>query len=239
MGYASPAIVQTMREWVNLGGGNSGIVGDATHSFGFHVPANQLPASDYSISRDPYGGPINWDFACAGDFSHRGDPRLRAYFVGILNRLLAGDPSLSMICEFIGQPWANRPVLYWFRGDGLQNYTGQGHDTWTHLSWWRSRANLKAPLWAAATPLPPKDEDEDMIFLVGIAGKPAKFASDNMQTVRWIPSQAALDNYKAQGKAGTVKVWQSGSIPIDEPDRATLQAKWGTLVGPPPPEDTW
>jgi hypothetical protein len=33
MAVAAPVIAQAMGEWVELGGGNSGIVGDPSHSF--------------------------------------------------------------------------------------------------------------------------------------------------------------------------------------------------------------
>lgn len=151
MGIAAPVIEQEMADWVALGGGNSGIVGDANHSFGFHVAADELPASDYSRTRDPNGsdGPyVNWDYACAGDFSHRGDPALRAMHANVLARLLRGE--LPMICEFIGQPVAGQPVVYWARWNGtgaLQRYTGSGHDHWSHISWYRSTVDQRAYLW--------------------------------------------------------------------------------------------
>jgi hypothetical protein len=140
-----------MADWVNLGGGNSGCCGNSLHTYGFHLPANAIPASDYSRRHDP-NPPVNWNWACAGDFGHNRNPRLLAYHVNLLSRLIRNDPALSMICEFIGQPWDDRPVYYWARWDGtgtLQRYTGSGHDTWSHVSWWRSRANERAYLWTA------------------------------------------------------------------------------------------
>lgn len=155
MAIAAPVIEAEMRDWVALGGGNSGIVGNGLHVYGFHRSAREVPASDYSRRRDPNGsdGPyVNWDYACAGDFHHGGDERLRAMHRTALARLMAGDPALSMICEFIGQPWADRPVMYWARWEGITNlrkYTGSGHDKWSHFSWYRSRANQRPHLWTA------------------------------------------------------------------------------------------
>jgi hypothetical protein len=57
---------------------------------------------------------------------------------------------LPMICEFIGQPYADQPVVYWARWLGvttLQRYTGAGHDLWSHISWYRSRVDERAYLW--------------------------------------------------------------------------------------------
>lgn len=156
---AAPVIVVEMQTWTNLGGGNSGIVGDQNHSYGFHCSANNTDPDDYSRWRDPNGsdGPyVNWDYACAGDFSHGNDDRLRGYHRNVLARLMNGE--MPMICEFIGKPWADRPVYYWARWNGvkkLELYTGSGHDTWSHISWYRSRVNEPAGLWTPGTPTPP------------------------------------------------------------------------------------
>lgn len=153
MGIAAPIISAEMNDWTSLGGGNSGIVGDATHSFGFHVAADELPSSDYSRTVDPNGadGPyVNWDYSCAGDFSHRNDPSLRAMHANVLARLMRGE--MPMVCEFIGKPYADQPVYYWARWNGistLQRYTGQGHDTWSHISWYRSMVDQRAGLWVS------------------------------------------------------------------------------------------
>lgn len=155
MGVAAPVIVAEMADWVALGGGNSGIVGDPNHQYGFHLAANELGPGDYSRWRDPNGsdGPyVNWSYACAGDFSHRNDERLRQMHRNVLARLMRGE--LPMVCEFIGKPWADQPVYYWARWNGvatLQRYTGSGHDHWSHISWYRSRVNERAHLWTPAS----------------------------------------------------------------------------------------
>lgn len=152
----APAIDAEMNDWVRLGGGNSGCCGNALHTYGFHLPANAVATSDYSRSHEA-ARPYNMDWACAGDFGHNGNAALRARHATLLTRLMAGDPALSMICEFIGQPIAGKPVYYWARWDGvstLQRYTGSGHDTWSHISWWRSRANERAYLWSGTAPAP-------------------------------------------------------------------------------------
>ena len=160
MGTAAPIIVQEMKDWVSLGGGNSGIVGDAHHSFGFHVAADELPANDYSRTNDPNGsdGPyVNWDYACAGDFDHKNNEALRTRHRTVLAQLMAGQ--FPMICEFIGKPWADKPVYYWARWNGvktLELYDGEGHDHWSHISWYRSRVNERAGLWIpSSAPTPP------------------------------------------------------------------------------------
>lgn len=159
MGIAAPVISAEMNDWTALGGGNSGIVGNAAHGYGFHVAADELPPTDYSRRDDPNGpnGPyVNWDYACAGDFSHKNQENLRALHRNVLARLMRGE--LPMICEFIGKPWADRPVYYWYRKNGvatLQQYTGTGHDHWSHISWYRSRVDQRAYLWTPVSTPPP------------------------------------------------------------------------------------
>lgn len=150
-GEPAPVIEQEMKEYTRIGGTNLGILGDSNHKYGFHVPANQLPESDYSKWRDPNGadGPfVDWDYACAGDFGHGNKEYLLREHRRVLTDLTRGK--YPMICEFIGQPWKDRPVLYWARWNGtktLQRYTGSGHDTWSHIAWYRSKVDERAYLW--------------------------------------------------------------------------------------------
>lgn len=161
-GIAAPVIEAEMADWVSLGGGNSGIVGDSNHSYGFHCPADEVPPSDYSRTNDPNGsdGPFtNWRYSCAGDFDHKNDPKLREMHLRVLNELMSNK--YPMVCEFIGKPWADQPVKYWARWNGvshLENYDGEGHDHWSHISWYRSRAGERPHLWipmGGITPKPP------------------------------------------------------------------------------------
>ncbi len=168
MGIPAPVIVAEQADHTALGGGNSGICGDlATHFYGFHLDANSVGSDDYSRWRDPNGadGPyVNWSYCCAGDFRHGGNEQLRAMHRTVLARLMAGE--LPMICEFIGQPWSDRPVYYWARWNGvanLQRYTGTGHDLWSHISWYRSMADQRAFLWRPSTP---STVEEDMAEVV-------------------------------------------------------------------------
>lgn len=153
----APSITAEMNDWVKLGGGNSGCCGNAAHTYGFHLAGGNVSTSDYS-RRHEVGKPYDLSWACAGDFSHRNNAALRAMHLTVLNRLLSNDPALSMICEFIGSPWADKGAYYWCRWENkLKKYTGSGHDHWSHISWWRSRANERAYLWVpqGATPTIP------------------------------------------------------------------------------------
>jgi hypothetical protein len=157
---AAPAHVGQMKVWQALGGGNSGVVGNRAHTKGFHRGASFVPASDYSRRRDPNGadGPYKgWGYACAGDYFHGGNKTLRARHAALLTRLLDGDDDLANVCEFIGQPFEGKPVLYWFKGDKLKKYSGAGHDRWSHISVWRSDSVDQPALWVprAVPPKPP------------------------------------------------------------------------------------
>lgn len=149
------AITAEMKDWVALGGGNSGCCGNNAHTFGFHREASSVPASDYSRRHDP-GKPFNMNWGCAGDFHHGFNAKLMAKHADVLRRLMNGE--FPMVCEMITKPWANKPVYYWARWNGnktLQRYTGKGHDHWSHISWWRSKANQRANLWVPGnTPAP-------------------------------------------------------------------------------------
>ncbi len=143
----APTLDAEMDIWVSLGGGNSGCCGDKNHTYGFHCPANRISVRDYSRRYDP-GMPYNMNWACAADFSHKNNPSLRAMHLNLLARLMRGE--LPTVDEFIGKPWADRPVVYWFRPNGinkLKNYTGAGHDHWSHIGVRRSRSNEPLGLW--------------------------------------------------------------------------------------------
>lgn len=148
------AIDAEMSDWVALGGSNSGCCGNTAHTYGFHRAANEIPVSDYSRSHEA-AAPVNMNWACAGDFHHGYVPKLMAMHANVLTGLMTGK--YPMICEMITKPWANKPVYYWARWNGigtLQRYTGTGHDHWSHISWWRSKANQRAYLWKPGSVAP-------------------------------------------------------------------------------------
>lgn len=153
----APGMDNQLDIWVAQGGQNWGCCGNEAHNAGFHMAGFAVSEMDYSRRHEP-GKPFNMAWACAIDAAHNKDPRLMAIHAQLLARLMADDPSVSAICEFIGKPWADRPVYYWSRWNGittLKKYTGKGHDTWSHISIWRSRANEEPRLWVPDQ-LPPK-----------------------------------------------------------------------------------
>lgn len=188
---AAPVIEAEMKDWTSLGGGNSGIVGDQNHDYGFHLSANNVPASDYSRTRDPNGpdGPYaDWDYCCAGDFDHKNDSKLRSMHANVLNDLM--NDKYPMICEFIGKPWPDKPVYYWARWNGiktLQKYTGVGHDHWSHISWFRSKANQRAYLWIP---------ENDMGIMEGVTKEGLK---DFVKTDDAVPNLPWRSDYRPPG----------------------------------------
>lgn len=218
---ASPIIQQEMDDWVRLGGQNWGILGayDGSHPTGFHRAGFEVPTTDYSRRHDP-GVPYNLAWASAGDFAHMGRKDLRALHAGILARLMAGDSSLSMIVEYIGMPWPDKPVMYWARWDGIKNlrkYTGKGHDTWSHISWQRSRGNERAYLWRktpaapAAAPATPTGGRNMLVIAKSLAGDGTVYVCDGV-TSRPIPEAniADLKWLATQGAVGPL--WNNGEV---------------------------
>lgn len=200
---ACPLHEREMKVWTGLGGGNSGIVGNGLHVRGFHRGALTIPATDYSRQHDPKGpqGPYpNWGWCCAGDYHHGFKPALMARHAVLLTRLMDDDPALADICEMITKPWADKPVLYWARWDGvrkLAKYTGTGHDHWSHVSVYRSRGDSAAQLWAPAS------------AAVTTGGKPVTGRSATLTPPPW-PKGATWFAARANAPAyATVRSWEA------------------------------
>lgn len=198
-----PLHEREMKVWTGLGGGNSGIIGNSLHVYGFHRGASYVKATDYSRTHDPKGadGPYpNWGWCCAGDYHHGFAPTLMARHAVLLTRLMDDDPVLADICEMITKPWADKPVLYWARWDGVRNlkiYTGQGHDTWSHISVYRSRGNSSAQLWTPAS------------AAVSPSGKPASGRSATLTPPPW-PKGATWFTARPDAPAyATVRSWEA------------------------------
>ncbi len=204
------AIDAEMADWVALGGGNSGCCGNKAHTYGFHCPGFKVGVQDYS-RRHEKAVPHDMSWACAGDFSHRNDPRLRAMHAKLLARLVRGDSSLSMICEFIGAPWPGKGVYYWARWNGvstLQVYTGAGHDHWSHIAWWRSRAHQRAHLWKPKSspiiPVPVVPVADD----TGTKPKPAPVKPAPRKPAAYPRYPGRLLAYQPNRYDADLKLWQ-------------------------------
>src|SRR5690606_41871287 len=64
--HAAAALNIEKDRLAKIGGALRGICGDANHSFGFHLPASELPASDYS-RKGKINAPDDMTACCAID----------------------------------------------------------------------------------------------------------------------------------------------------------------------------
>jgi hypothetical protein len=137
--FAPPALVVERDRLAAIGGSFLGICGDAAHTYGFHVPAARLPASDYSL-RGELNDPVCAWHAAAIDIGMDW-PASRDW----LRWLIMGirDDTITGIAEVIGS-YDGVNVRYWSDTSGWHlegdAYPGSGHDTWSHVSIYRSTA---------------------------------------------------------------------------------------------------
>jgi hypothetical protein len=122
-----------------IGGSWLGICGDANHTYGYHVPAANLPADDYSLEGEANEPVCEW-YAAAIDIGMDW-PASRDWLRWLIEGIQTGR--LRGIGEVIGS-YDGENVRYWSdsRGWSIEGvpYTGSGHDTWTHVSIHRSTA---------------------------------------------------------------------------------------------------
>lgn len=131
----------------------SGIVGDASHSYGYHLARNELPSNDYSVvlAADKLGAS---DCASAIDVSLS-----RTDMILVSKRLLAAgkgnDSRLHAMREFFGADSTDTHVIGWDRHDPNNAFddtptTSDDSHLWhIHISFYRQYAdNL-----AAITPI--------------------------------------------------------------------------------------
>lgn len=135
--FPSPALVIERERLEYVGGSFLGICGDANHTYGYHVAAANLPGSDYSLegaANDPVcewhaaAIDIGMDWPASRDW-------LRWLIEGIRNDTIQG------VAEVIGS-YDGQDVRYWSDDSGWSEngipYQGAGHDSWTHVSIYRS-----------------------------------------------------------------------------------------------------
>lgn len=120
-----------------IGGTLLGCVGDQNHDFGYHLCDPQNP-DDYST-----WGKLNvpvGDFACAFD-PGMDWPRSREWLAWLITEIR--EDRIAGIAEVIGS-YDGQDVRYWSDDSGWQQngveYSGTGHDTWTHVAVYRSTA---------------------------------------------------------------------------------------------------
>lgn len=135
----APALVLEKSRLAAIGGSFLGICGDANHTYGYHVPAANLPASDYSLEGAANVPVCEWH-AAAIDIGMDW-PASREWLAWLIEGIRTDQ--LQGIAEVIGS-YDGVDVRYWSDSSGWSQagvpYTGSGHDTWTHVSIYRSTA---------------------------------------------------------------------------------------------------
>lgn len=132
-----PALRREALRLDNIGGSFLGICGDANHTYGYHVPAALLPASDYSMEGAANVPVCEWH-AAAIDIGMDW-PASRDWLRWLIEAIRTDE--ITGIAEVIGS-YDGVDVRYWSDSAGWSTegipYTGSGHDTWTHVSVYRS-----------------------------------------------------------------------------------------------------
>ena len=136
----APGLQLEKHRLMDFGGLFLGICGDANHTYGYHVPAANLPSDDYSLD-GPLNEPVCEWHACAMDFGMVDWPVSRQWLRWLIGEIAADR--ITGVYEVIGS-YDGVDVRYWSDDAGWTEngvpYTGEGHDTHTHVSIYRSTA---------------------------------------------------------------------------------------------------
>ena len=137
--FPPPALELEHDRLVALGGSFLGICGDASHTYGYHVPAAVLPASDYSMRGAANVPACAWH-AAAIDIGMDW-PASREWLRWLIAEIRADR--IRGIAEVIGS-YDGVAARYWSDDSGWSTdgvaYTGSGHITHTHVAIYRSTA---------------------------------------------------------------------------------------------------
>ncbi len=132
-----PALKLEKSRLAYIGGTFLGICGDANHTYGFHVPAANLPADDYSMEGEANQPACEWE-ASAIDIGMDW-PVSRDWLRWLIEEIR--NDAITDVFEVIGS-YDGVDVRYWSDWSGWETdgipYDGEGHDTHTHVSIYRS-----------------------------------------------------------------------------------------------------
>jgi hypothetical protein len=136
---APPALTIEKQRLAGIGGSFLGICGDANHTYGYHVPAANLPDDDYSLEGAANVPVCQWH-AAAIDIGMDW-PASRDWLEWLIVQIQTD--AITGVAEVIGS-YDGVNVRYWSDSSGWSTdgvpYQGQGHDTWTHVAIHRSTA---------------------------------------------------------------------------------------------------
>ena len=146
MTYIPKTIAQFAKVWTDHGGVNSGIVGDARHTGGYHLGRDRLFSStgkgwsDYSLQlqRDKNG---LTNAASAMDFGKLGGSltKLQHFSRWLVDKCKADPKARYLVREFIYTPNGQLPI-HRYSGPDNKVYTGPGSGDNTHL--WHSHLSF-------------------------------------------------------------------------------------------------
>jgi len=238
---------QTLRQlgtyWTDQGGVNLGVVGNAAHTYGYHLGRDRIfdgsgpgkGASDYSIqtARDKAGLS---DAASAIDLGRldRSLPNLYRFSRWLVAQCRANEPGTRDFREIIYSPDGERVL----RGDRQRGYASAprpgeadaSHLTHTHISFYRdSEDRDKRPVFAPYFATPPQPEDDMPDISTYVPGQVATIGDPTgPANVRSAPSLTASllrAIPKGQTETWTVTGWVKG-----EPSGGSDQwlTRWAT-----------
>ncbi|MES2211363.1 MAG: hypothetical protein V4515_14465 [Chloroflexota bacterium] len=179
MTYADPALIEARNYLISLGipGDAIGIVGDQSHQStgGYHVGNDVLAqigklTTDYSKRQTDRDRPGS-NAAMALDIGGLSGQQLYELTAWLIAQCRAGAPDARNIREVIGRESPAGGIVHY---DALGIQTGEpaGHDTHTHISYFRDSegenktALLRRYYQPAPTPQPQEDEDMGELFHV-------------------------------------------------------------------------
>jgi hypothetical protein len=189
-----------------------GCVGDSHHTYGYHLC--YPPAGDYSLRQPRDQGHAG--YASAYDLA-MGWQGSRTWFAWFVQRLKEGR--YPDVCELIGSYDGHR-VLY-FRGPRFetQNYTGQGHDGWCHISIWRDAAQHDHSYilrdWFEAR----ERKGEQVMFLLQLQGNPTIYISNGIERryiVNWERGAVPLIDLMKRNGLDTTIVQVASAAELDD-----------------------
>lgn len=168
----APALVIEKNRLKKIGGSFLGIEGDPKHSFGYHLAASELPGDDYSMSGR--NRPIKSTSACCAIDIGMDWKASRKWLAWLITSIR--ERRITGVAEVIGS-FNGRDVRYWSATEtpGWQQngvpYTGEGHDTWTHVSIYRSDVTTDRGILAGWTGTGHDGGDDDMPKYVALNTK--------------------------------------------------------------------
>ena len=231
MSSAPPGIVRLqVYRTAQLGSGkNLGIVGDSNHKMGYHLGPDRTPVGDPSerLARDKSGARQFPVYASAEDSSMAWNGS-RQWLAGLVRDCRAGEAYTRDIREIIGS-LDGKTALYWDSQTGFNavRYTGSGHITHTHISFFRDSALRDQSDVLRMYLEPPTPDVKELVIMRGPIEIPQRFAYRRVTGTDGKPSYVVIDPTAIVSVAGE---WTGGSYLGYLRGSATISAQhWSTI----------